>query len=350
MKQIFALCLLVSVFAFTTSPVLAEQSSADDLAFEILERIKKKVDDLKKLDPAPVTEDEIYEVLLKRADLTDGSIDCDNYPEIVKQLKRLYSRHRFSIMGVVEEFGLCGPANRRQAHWIYWEAVQENADIGYLGLGRHFTRGDEYDRDEEEARYWFRKWILHNRTLTSKDRALTIAKIQSWGFESGPMLEEAIDWFLAIPDLPADQQYDIAVRLINGDGLPQNRRYALSLLMDLANGGHRDAQFRLAKEYLNRTFRNHVTMHDSSMHFANSQLSKGIKLDDLEMMKFSLEKLRNGELSSFAGRICALAIRIYLLENDRMPATLTDFLSCQRLKPEAQEDARQEAKNPLPGL
>lgn len=187
-----------------------------------------------------------------------------------------------TLLGHYHRWGTCVERSFERAFDFYLRASEVGGAIEAAQVGHMYLSGLGVERDAEIARHWFRTSAL--RTVYWRpEMRLRRAELYLLDLGVPEMLREAFDWVEGIEDGDARRKYDVALRLLDGDGLPRDRDAAKYWLTQAARQGLPEAAHALALAYFDGAFGEPDTR--SGAHHLHSSAEAGFPPAQIELAR-----------------------------------------------------------------
>lgn len=178
---------------------------------------------------------------------------CEKLVENLTLAASTPNPNAWSLLGEMYESGECLPMDKTKAAEYLDRAAEAGHEPAYPFLGYMYANGLGVERDPDEARYWFKKYVLSVMWKSKEGRLEGITTILH-DRKSPPLLEEELRWIESVLAAAPREQVNIAIRLRDGDGLPLDRKAAYALLRKAIAEGIPEAKYELGRGFLARDY------------------------------------------------------------------------------------------------
>jgi hypothetical protein len=175
------------------------------------------------------------------------------------------------------ESGECLPMDKTKAAEYLDRAAEAGHEPAYPFLGYMYANGLGVERDPDEARYWFKKYVLTVMWKSKEGRLEGISSILH-DRKIPASLEEELRWIETVLAAGPREQVKIAIRLRDGDGLPLDREAAYALLRKAIAEGIPEAKYELGRGFLARDYVYGRSFRHQEVRLALSYLSQAARV------------------------------------------------------------------------
>jgi len=202
---------------------------------------------------------------------------CDKRVEYITAWAKTSDPSAWTMLGEMYESGECLPVDKTKAVEYFDRAAEEGHSFAYPLLGYMYVNGLGVERDADEARYWFKKYVLFNIVVDQKKR-------REWaihalgGRKVPPLLDEELQWVEDVLAADPREQVKIAIKLRDGDGLPLDREAASTLLKKAGSKENPAAYYELGRGLLARDYKLGRSFRHQEVRWALSKLSQAARV------------------------------------------------------------------------
>lgn len=163
---------------------------------------------------------------------------------------------KFALLFLGDEYetgSSCVPKNPARAAELYRIAVDNGLEEAMPLLGYMYLNGLGVPRDVAQAQYWFKRTVLWQVRSIEEIRLSTIKSIL--GRRGVPEeLKKELQWVREVEEGDAARQFELALQLRDGAGLPQDREAAFEWARQAADKGLVEVSYELAQWYISGAY------------------------------------------------------------------------------------------------
>ncbi|MGH6912721.1 MAG: tetratricopeptide repeat protein, partial [Geminicoccales bacterium] len=177
---------------------------------------------------------------------------CARASELVRALERADDPEALAVLGGrFEEGRSCLGQDAAQAAGLYARAAEQGEAVAMVRLGRLYAEGRGVPKDIAKARQWFRAGVLAVVALEPEVRARALRMALADGAVPR-LLDQQLTWLGLVEGGGPASQFDLALRMRAGDGVPKNEEAAEHLMGKLAAEEYPPAWYELGRWRLAR--------------------------------------------------------------------------------------------------
>ena len=176
--------------------------------------------------------------------------NCDLALELIHGARRTHDSLGDSVLAGLYRRGECVDRNLPQALALYRASDAQGNELAAPFIGYLYLKGLGTRANREAARHWFRKSALAVIAVPPELR-LSFMRALLGDLEVPPEFEEELDWLFEIEQGDAEAQYELALKVRDGNGLPQVIEAAKKWLRQAGDKGFPKAHHELGLMLLN---------------------------------------------------------------------------------------------------
>ncbi len=163
---------------------------------------------------------------------------------------------KFALLFLGDEYesgSSCLPQDAAKAAELYRIAVDNGVEAAQPLLGYLYLNGLGVPRDAAQAQYWFKRTALSQVGLPDELR-LSVPKATLGRRGVPEELKKELQWVREVEEGDAARQFELALQLRDGSGLPQDREVAFDWARQAADKGLVEASYELAQWYISGAY------------------------------------------------------------------------------------------------
>ncbi len=147
----------------------------------------------------------------------------------------------------------CLPQDAAKAAELYRIALDNGVEAAQPLLGYLYLNGLGVPRDAAQAQYWFKRTALSQVGLPDELR-LSVPKVILGRRGVPEELKKELQWVREVEEGDAARQFELALQLRDGSGLPQDREVAFDWAAQAARKGLVEAAYELARWHISGAY------------------------------------------------------------------------------------------------
>ena len=167
---------------------------------------------------------------------------CERAFELLEEARRFAQPLADHFLAGLYEDGRCVARDYHEAFELYQIAADQDFFQSFPRIGLMYLEGRGAPGDREAARFWFRKTVMSIHSFPRESRLLFIRAMLSERDVPQAVLDE-FEWANGLEDGVPRALYEAALRVRDGDGLPQDEDAAIRLLRLAGDRGVPEARY-----------------------------------------------------------------------------------------------------------
>ncbi len=176
---------------------------------------------------------------------------CELAVDLLEAARRFTEPLADHFLGGLYEDGRCVARDYAKAFELYQIAADQDYFQSFPRIGLMYLEGRGAPVDREKARFWFRKTVLSIHSTPRESRLLFIRAILSERDVPQAVLDE-FEWANDLEDGDPRGLYETALRVRDGEGLPQDEGVAVEWLKLAGERGVPEGHFEAGLILLDR--------------------------------------------------------------------------------------------------